>query len=178
MTDNGASLTANSRAKKRVLFVCTQNRVRSLTAQLLYRGRPDLEVQSAGISEYARVPLTQDLLEWADQVFVFSRRQQKVLEKRYGDFYRGKRIVCLNLPDRFEYNGPKLITKLTVRLGRYLGKPVNNEQAATDGPAAPTPESPPLKRIRLQLGRIAGWSMVCSVGAWLCHLLLGSSPLR
>lgn len=112
-----------ARSKKRVLFVCTQNRVRSLTAEQVYRGRPDLEVRSAGIAEYAGVPLTQELFDWADEVFVFSRRQRKVVEKRYRHVARGKRVVCLHLPDRFEYKSPKLILKLTSKLGPYLGKP-------------------------------------------------------
>jgi len=79
MAVNAATAMTSPQPKKRVLFVCTQNRVRSLTAQQMYRGRPDLEIRSAGVSEYARVPLTQDLFEWADQVFVFSKRQKKAV---------------------------------------------------------------------------------------------------
>ncbi len=128
---------SRARPKKRVLFVCRENRVRSLTAEQIYRGRPDLEVRSAGIAEYAAVPLTRDLVEWADQVFVFTKQQRKVVEERYADACDGKTVVCLHLPDIFEYKSPKLIMKLTGKLAPYLGSPVNNEGASAEAPLTP-----------------------------------------
>jgi predicted protein tyrosine phosphatase len=118
------------RAKKRVLFVCTENRVRSATAEQVYRGRPDLEVRSAGVAEYAAVPLTPELFNWADLVFVFSKRQQRIVEARFPDRAQRKRLVCLGLPDRFEYKSPKLVTKLTVKLRPYLGAPAKSRESA------------------------------------------------
>lgn len=110
-----------------MLFVCTKNQVRSLTAQQVYRGRPDLEVRSAGLRDYATVPLTGELLQWADLVFVFSRRQQRVVEARFRDTAENKRVVCLHLPDRFEYKSTELIQKLTGKLRPYLGAPAAEE---------------------------------------------------
>ena len=132
MSGNAATVMTSARAKKRVLFVCTENRNRSLTAQQIYGGRPDLEVRSAGISEYARVPLTQDLFEWADQVFVFSKRQRKVVEQRFRNSFASKPVVCLHLPDRYEYKSPKLVMRLTGKLGPYLGPPTKNEWTSTN----------------------------------------------
>ncbi len=113
------------RPKKRVLFVCTHNQVRSPTAEQIYRGRPDLEVRSAGIAEHATVPLTQELFDWADQVFVFSKRQRRIIQARYGASYAGKVVVCLRMADRFEYKSPELIVKLTGKLSPYLGSPAS-----------------------------------------------------
>ena len=136
MSGNASTVMTGPREKKRVLFVCTENRMRSLTAHQIYRGRPDLEVQSAGVSEYARVPLTQAMFEWADQVFVFSKRQQRIVEARFGDRSEGKRLVCLHLPDRFQFDRPKLVSKLTGKLGPYLGPPANDERfTAAKAPA-------------------------------------------
>ena len=132
---------ATSRPKKRVLFVCRKNQVRSLTAEQVYRDRADLEVRSAGIAEYASVPLTQELFEWADQVFVFTKRQLKVIENRFGNSSRGKKLVCLNLPDRFEYKSPKLIIKLTGKLGPYLGAPASEGSAVTVQSSVASPSS-------------------------------------
>ncbi len=151
----------NPQTKKRILFVCNANRSRSLTAQEIYRGRPDLEVQSAGLSEYARVPLTRDLFEWADQVFVFSRRQQKALAERYGSSLGGKSVICLNLPDRFALDRPKLVTKLTRKLGRYLGEPTNGERASSSRSPAPAKAGTP---IQLRLRPIAGLSAAGASG--------------
>jgi predicted protein tyrosine phosphatase len=121
----------SSASRKRVLFICHQNRRRSLTAEQIYGGRRDLEVQSAGISEYARVPLTQDLLDWADQVFVCSKRQQQVLEERFGTALARTSVVCLNLPDRFDFNSRRLITKLIDKLWPYLGAPTISTVASS-----------------------------------------------
>jgi predicted protein tyrosine phosphatase len=119
------------RSKKRVLFVCTHNQVRSLTAEQIYRGRADLEVRSAGTAEHANAPLTPELFDWADQVFVFSRRQRKVIEERFPNSFGGKTVVCLHLPDRFEYKSPKLVIKLTGKLERYLGRPDDSDRSAS-----------------------------------------------
>lgn len=155
--------------KKRVLFVCTQNRVRSLTAEQLYRTKADLEVRSAGIAENAGVPLTRDLFEWADHVFVFSKGQQKVIKERYPDSFDSKPVVCLGLPDRFEYKSPKLIMVLREKLGPYLGTPDSTQPTPTkqrwERERAPTvPESPLLRPGRSGLRPVTVWAALCSLG--------------
>ncbi len=62
---------SESRQKLRVLFVCTQNKVRSLTAEHLYRVRPDLDVRSCGTAPFAKNQLTEEVMKWADMVFIF-----------------------------------------------------------------------------------------------------------
>jgi len=164
-------------AKKRVLFVCTQNRVRSLTAEYLYRCRPDLEVRSAGISASAGVPLTQELFEWADHVFVFSKRQENVIKERYRDSFYTRPVVCLRLPDRFEYKSPKLVTTLKRRLGPYLGTP-DSIEVPPGKPrwrralAPPLGASSPLRLGRSGRRRDTFWSALCSLGL----ALIGITP--
>lgn len=138
-------IMSSARSKKRVLFVCRENRVRSLTAEVLYRGRSDLEVRSAGVAEYAAAPLTAELFDWADQVFVFSPAQQRIVEARFGERGGGKRLVCLPLRDRFDYKSPELVSKLTRKLRRYLGPPARDDWAsAKPAPTPPNAEHPAL----------------------------------
>jgi predicted protein tyrosine phosphatase len=172
--------------KKRVLFVCTQNRVRSLTAEHLYRGRADLEVRSAGIASCAGVPLTQELFEWADHVFVFSKGQRQVIRDRYPDAFNTKPVVCLRLPDRFEYKSPKLVTALKKRLGPYLGTPDSTE-APLGKPRWRRAFAPSLStNTLLRLGRSGRrratfWSALCALGLALIgitpHIVQDDSPL-
>ena len=56
--------------RERILFVCTANVDRSRTAEDLYRDDPRYEVRSAGTAPFATTPLTRDLLQWAERVFV------------------------------------------------------------------------------------------------------------
>jgi predicted protein tyrosine phosphatase len=109
--------------KIRVLFVCTQNKVRSLTAEHLYRVRPDLEVKSAGTANFAKNQLTREVMEWADIVFIFDESQQEIIHQRFGPDALGKPVVLLGLPDVFTYKSDALVVKLVAKLDPYLGRP-------------------------------------------------------
>ena len=108
----------------KVLFVCTQNRMRSPTAEALYRGRLDLEVRSAGIAPDARMPVTEELLQWAETTFVMDEGHRLYLQTHFFSVWGGtRRIVCLDVPDVFQYMAPELVHILTEKLRPYLGEP-------------------------------------------------------
>jgi predicted protein tyrosine phosphatase len=109
--------------KKRVLFVCTQNKVRSLTAEHLYRVRPDLEVKSCGTATFAKNQLTSELLQWAEVVFYFDDSQLEVMERHFREAVAEKPVICLGLADIFTYKSDALVVKLTTKLDPYLGRP-------------------------------------------------------
>lgn len=117
-----------SDSKRRVLFVCTQNKVRSLTAEHLYRVRPDLDVKSCGTATFAKNQLTKELMEWAEAVFTFDETQMDVVAKNFSEVAAKKPVICLNLPDVFTYKSEALVVKLTAKLEPYLGRP-NAKQA-------------------------------------------------
>jgi predicted protein tyrosine phosphatase len=135
---------SESLKKPRVLFVCRQNKVRSLTAEHLYRVRPDLEVRSAGTVTFAKNQLTEDLMDWADAVFVFDESQLEAMKRRFGKKDFGKPVVCLGLPDTFDYKSQQLVLKLTAKLEPYLGRP-SPKPAKTRLPAKP--KSPIVKQL-------------------------------
>ena len=122
--------------KPKVLFVCRQNKVRSLTAEHLYRVRPDLEVRSAGTVTFAKNQLTKELMNWADAVFVFDEGQVTAMEKRFGTKEFGRPVICLGLPDTFDYKSQQLVLKLTTKLEPYLGRPTT-KPAKTHLPELP-----------------------------------------
>ena len=108
----------------KVLFVCTQNLLRSPTAEALYRERPGLEVRSAGIAPDARVPVTEELLQWAETTFAMDEGHRLYLQTHFFSAWGGaKRIVCLDVPDIFHYMDPELVLILTEKLRPYLGEP-------------------------------------------------------
>jgi predicted protein tyrosine phosphatase len=107
----------------KVLFVCDANRLRSPTAEAIFTGRPHLEVRSAGLARQATVPLTIEMLEWADLVFVMEKRQRNIIQSRFKELYQRKRIVCLYIPDDFEFMDPELIQLLEERVSPYLQTP-------------------------------------------------------
>ena len=103
-----------------VLFVCDQNRLRSRTAQAIFDADSRLEVMSAGVRRGAVVEITRELLEWADLVFVMARSQRNVIRKRFADIYERKQIVCLYIPDEFDFMDPVLVRLLTERVTQHL----------------------------------------------------------
>ncbi len=106
----------------KVLFICTQNLLRSPTAEALYRSRPELEVRSTGIATDARVLIREELLQWAEIVFVMEERHRLYLHHHFPVVAKVKRIVCLNIPDNFCYMDPELVRILTKKLQPYLGE--------------------------------------------------------
>lgn len=60
----------------KVLFVCSRNRLRSLTAEAIFDGRNGHEVRSVGTDAGARVRVTEGHLGWADLVFVMEQRHR------------------------------------------------------------------------------------------------------
>lgn len=107
----------------KVLFVCAQNRLRSPTAEQVFAQCPGLETASAGINRDASVPVSPELLAWADLVFVMERRQHFKLSRKFRRQLRGKRIICLDIPDEFEYMDEDLIRLLRTRVPRHLPAP-------------------------------------------------------
>jgi predicted protein tyrosine phosphatase len=114
-------MPGNDMTKQKVLFLCNQNRLRSPTAEAVFRESHMLEVKSAGVDKDSSVPVNRKLLVWADIIFVMEKRQRNVIHKKFKDIYRNKRIVCLYIPDDFEYMDPDLIQLLKKRLPQYVG---------------------------------------------------------
>jgi predicted protein tyrosine phosphatase len=67
---------------KRVLFVCSQNRLRSPTAEQLFASWEGIEVASAGLNNDAENVLTPELLGWADVIFVMEKAHRNKLGKK------------------------------------------------------------------------------------------------
>lgn len=113
------------------LLICEGNIHRSPTAERLYATTPGIEARSAGLSDLARVQVTDELLAWADVVFIMERRLKRILRRRFQPSTLGKKIVCLNIPDDFQFQQLELITLLTERLSPYLGIPSSSAEQAT-----------------------------------------------
>jgi predicted protein tyrosine phosphatase len=99
-------------SKKNVLFVCTINRMRSASANEIYKNDLRFNVKSAGTDSGAATVLTRDLLEWADSIIVMETHHRNSIRKHYPDLYKNKKIVCLYIPDDYDFMQPELISVL------------------------------------------------------------------
>jgi predicted protein tyrosine phosphatase len=103
-----------------LLFVCEANQLRSPTAENIFSRYPGIQAKSAGVGKQATVPLSLELLEWADLIFVMEKRQRNIIHSRFKEIYRRKRIICIYISDDYEFMDPELIQLLEERVAPYL----------------------------------------------------------
>jgi predicted protein tyrosine phosphatase len=65
------------------LFICSRNKWRSRTAEDLFKNINGLNVRSAGTSNSARIKVNENLVEWADVIFVMENSHKQWLNQRY-----------------------------------------------------------------------------------------------
>ena len=81
---------------------------------------PGVETASAGLDHDAEVPLTPELLAWADTVFVMEKVHRSRLSAKFKRHLNGKRVICLDIPDEYEYMDPDLVRLLKQKVPRFL----------------------------------------------------------
>lgn len=104
----------------RVLFICSRNRLRSPTAEQVFARWPGVETDSAGLAPDADCPLTADQVEWAEVIFVMEKQHRRKLAQRFKGPLKGKQVVCLDVPDDYEYMQAELVVLLERKVGAYL----------------------------------------------------------
>ncbi|MEI1378271.1 low molecular weight protein tyrosine phosphatase family protein [Nostoc sp. UHCC 0926] len=97
---------------KKLLFICSQNKLRSPTAEAVFSEYEGLETDSAGLDRYAEVPLSTEAIAWADIIFVIEKSHKNKRSKNFQPFLKDKKIICLNIPDEYEYMESALIELL------------------------------------------------------------------
>lgn len=105
---------------RRVLFLCSRHRLRSPTAAAVFGDWPDLEVDSAGLADDAETRLDAAQLDGVDLVVAMEARHVRQLRRRYGRRLAGKRVVSVDIPDRYDFMQPELVALLQRRVGPLL----------------------------------------------------------
>ena len=105
---------------QKILFICSQNKLRSPTAEQIFSELPGLDVLSAGTNNDAVTPLSSELIKWADKIFVMENMHRQKLQKRFRSSLNGKKIICLGIPDEYCYMDPELITILKKKVLPFL----------------------------------------------------------
>jgi len=103
---------------KRLLFICGKCRQRSPTAEQVFATDPRFETDAAGLSADADIELGTDQLEWATDIVVMEKAQRTKLRQKFKKHLNGKRIVCLDIPDDYDYMQPELVELLEARIAR------------------------------------------------------------
>jgi predicted protein tyrosine phosphatase len=104
----------------KALFICSQNKLRSPTAEHVFSKWPGIETDSAGLNNDAEVQLSPEQIEWADIIFVMEKAHRIKLAQKFRKHLNGKRVVCLDIPDDYDFMQPELLKLLEAKAGRFL----------------------------------------------------------
>ena len=103
-----------------ILFLCTANLQRSKTAEELFRAaNNNHQYKSAGLSEkYVKKAnstlCTEEMLQWADLIYVFEQKHIDRIKEYTGDVYLPK-ISNLEISDDYQYFERELVLLLLER---------------------------------------------------------------
>ena len=95
--------------KPKVLFVCTKNQLRSLTAEQIFKNRPEYSVRSAGTASDARRRVNGADIDWADVIFVMEKKHEEIIKYKFPTQTLNKQMICLNIPDQYKYMDEELV---------------------------------------------------------------------
>ncbi len=105
---------------KKFLFVCSENRLRSATAERIFCAYNNVEAIGCGTNSDARTPLSGDLVDWADIVFAMENSHKNKVFKRYHKLLKGKKLICLDIPDKYDFMQPELVKLLETKVKKYV----------------------------------------------------------
>lgn len=100
--------------------MCSQNKLRSPTAEQVFASWPDIEVSSAGTNNDAENPLSAEEIGWADIIFVMEKIHRSKVQAKFRSALKGKRLICLDIPDNYAFMDPALVQLLKTKVPQHL----------------------------------------------------------
>ena len=79
-----------------------------------------IEAIGADIDPDSPTPLTGDLIECADAIFVMEDTHRARITRKFTPILKQKKIVVLGIPDHYEFMAPELVALLERKLEAYL----------------------------------------------------------
>jgi predicted protein tyrosine phosphatase len=110
---------------KKILFVCSANKQRSKTGEDYFSIKyPEIQFESAGTNvticrKEGTNPLSEELLIWADKIFVMEKKHLEFIRKQTQNKYNYK-IKILRIPDKYKYYQIELLELLEEKVTQYL----------------------------------------------------------
>lgn len=116
---------------QKILFVCSENRIRSPTAAAVFSKDEGVEAISAGTNPDSATPVSVALIEWADVILVMEERHRKLLQARFRRELGNKKVGVLGLPDIYDFMEPVLVELLKEKVPSYVR--IGRNTAMSDG---------------------------------------------
>ncbi len=101
------------------LFICSRNKLRSPTGEAIFSEIRGIDAISCGTNSDAETPISGDLIEWADLIFVMEKSHKNKVAKKFQSLLKNKSLICLNIKDQYQYMEPALIQLLKQRVSQH-----------------------------------------------------------
>lgn len=115
---------------KRVLCVCSAGILRSATAAHILCQEPyNFNTRNVGTAPYALIPLTEDVLQWADEIICMEAEHAIAVKMKLEEMMYTKRVITLDIEDIYEYRDPELVRLIQTKYNEYLAsqQPVEDD---------------------------------------------------
>lgn len=103
-----------------LLFVCSQNKLRSATAEAVFSTIEGIAAIGCGTDNDAVTTISGDLIEWADIIFVMENTHRNKVNKKFKHMLKTKKMVCLAIPDIYDYMDIILISELKRKVSYHV----------------------------------------------------------
>ena len=103
-----------------LLFVCSENRLRSPTGEAIFSKYEGISAIGCGTNSDAETPVSGDLIEWANIIFTMEKAHRNKVSKKFKHLLKGKKLVCLDIPDNYNCMDPELVRLLEVRVAKHV----------------------------------------------------------
>ena len=119
---------------KRVLCVCSAGILRSATIAWVLSNEPyRCNTRAVGLSNYALIRVTPQLLQWADEIVCADKEQLDAISRM-----TNKPVHCLHIPDEHDFRSPELVSAIEAALKRLPIRGTGRANAASSHLRKPT----------------------------------------
>lgn len=103
-----------------ILFICSENRLRSPTAAAVFSEYSGVDTISAGTNADASTTVSGDLIEWSDVILVMEKSHRNKVAKKFRAQLKNKKLAVLDIPDNYDYMDAELVRILKAKVPRYV----------------------------------------------------------
>lgn len=103
-----------------LLFVCSENRLRSPTGEEVFNKYKGINAIGAGTNNDSVTPVSGDLIEWADIIFVMEQTHKNKVSTKFMPLLKNKKLICLAVPDNYKRMEPALVKLLERKVASHV----------------------------------------------------------
>ncbi|GAB1044777.1 MAG: low molecular weight protein tyrosine phosphatase family protein [Shewanella algae] len=94
--------------------------MRSPTGEEVFSAFDGVYAIGAGTNADADTVVSGDLIQWADFIFVMEKSHKIKVAKKFKELLKGKKLVCLDIPDNYQRMDPALVTLLKNKVAQHV----------------------------------------------------------